>query len=288
MAKINFGGVDEEVVTRKEFSMTKARKALKGQTIAVVGYGVQGPAQALNMRDNGFKVIVGQRQSDRPGSSWQRALKDGWVPGKTLFSYEEAAEMAAMGARVLHPLTIEPARKKNIPIKVLNSRNHACAGTVVGRDEDTPSGPKSIAVKDDILFITVKSSKLLGVTRMLGKVFSSLDSARIPVILATASDSEVYLTIPAERKGEGKVQITINNSVREYDAVTEGEKLKTPPQAMEKIQKMSQTLGSMIDRENGYLTNLLKSDKRRGILTSGNSNPERVTDTLNEAPARLS
>ena len=58
MAKINFGGVDEQVVTRKEFSMTKARKALKGQTIAVVGYGVQGPAQALNMRDNGFKVIV--------------------------------------------------------------------------------------------------------------------------------------------------------------------------------------------------------------------------------------
>ena len=92
MAKINFGGVDEQVVTRKEFSMTKARKALKGQTIAVVGYGVQGPAQALNMRDNGFKVIVGQRKSDRPGSSWQRALKDGWVPGKTLFSYEEAAE----------------------------------------------------------------------------------------------------------------------------------------------------------------------------------------------------
>jgi ketol-acid reductoisomerase len=92
MAKINFGGVDEQVVTRKEFSMTKARKALKGQTIAVVGYGVQGPAQALNMRDNGFKVIVGQRKSDRPGSSWQRALKDGWVPGKTLFTYEEAAE----------------------------------------------------------------------------------------------------------------------------------------------------------------------------------------------------
>jgi len=92
MAKINFGGVEEDVTTRKEFSMAKARKVLKGKTIAVLGYGVQGPAQALNMRDNGFKVIVGQRQSDRPGSSWQRALKDGWVPGKTLFSYEEAAE----------------------------------------------------------------------------------------------------------------------------------------------------------------------------------------------------
>lgn len=92
MAKIDFGGVIEEVTTRKEFSMTKARKALKGETIAVLGYGVQGPAQSLNMRDNGFKVIVGQRYSDKPNSSWARAIKDGWVPGKTLFSLEEAAE----------------------------------------------------------------------------------------------------------------------------------------------------------------------------------------------------
>ncbi len=92
MATINFGGVDEQVVTRKEFSMAKARKVLKNKVIAVLGYGVQGPAQSLNMRDNGFNVIVGQRKSDRPGSSWQRALKDGWIPGKTLFSYEEAAE----------------------------------------------------------------------------------------------------------------------------------------------------------------------------------------------------
>jgi ketol-acid reductoisomerase len=83
MAIIDFGGTREEVVTRKEFPMAKARKALAKETIAVIGYGVQGPAQALNLRDNGFNVIIGQRNFDR-------AVKDGWAPGKTLFPIDEA------------------------------------------------------------------------------------------------------------------------------------------------------------------------------------------------------
>jgi ketol-acid reductoisomerase len=90
MAIIDFGGVKEEVITRKEFPISKARKVLKGETIAVIGYGVQGPAQALNMKDNGFKVIIGQ--SKQFPKDWNRARKDGWVPGKTLFSIEEACE----------------------------------------------------------------------------------------------------------------------------------------------------------------------------------------------------
>ena len=90
MALINFGGVKEEVVTRKEFPMTRARKVLKDETIAVLGYGVQGPAQALNMKDNGFKVIIGQ--SKQFPKDWDRARKDGWVPGKDLFEIEEASE----------------------------------------------------------------------------------------------------------------------------------------------------------------------------------------------------
>jgi len=90
MAVIDFGGTKEEVVMRSEFPMTRARKVLQDETIAVIGYGVQGPAQALNMKDNGFRVIIGQsRQFKR---DWDRAVKDGWKPGKDLFDMEEAAE----------------------------------------------------------------------------------------------------------------------------------------------------------------------------------------------------
>ena len=88
MAKMNFGGVVEDVVTKEEFPLEKAREILKDETIAVIGYGIQGPGQAGNLRDNGFNVIVGQRQ----GKTYDKAVADGWVPGKTLFSIEEAAD----------------------------------------------------------------------------------------------------------------------------------------------------------------------------------------------------
>jgi len=89
MAKINFGGMEEEVVTREEFPLEKAREVLKDEVVAVLGYGVQGPAQAMNMRDNGINVIVGQRAGTK---NWDKAIEDGWVPGQTLFPVEEAAE----------------------------------------------------------------------------------------------------------------------------------------------------------------------------------------------------
>ncbi len=89
MAKINFGGVEENVVTREEFPLSKAQEVLKDEIVAVLGYGVQGPAQALNMRDNGINVIIGQRENSH---SWEKAVKDGWVPGETLFSLEEATK----------------------------------------------------------------------------------------------------------------------------------------------------------------------------------------------------
>src|SRR4030066_1986413 len=88
MAIIRFGGVEERVVTREEFPLSKAQEVLRNETVVVLGYGVQGPGQSLNMRDNGIRVIVGQRRNT---SSWDRALKDGWVPGMTLFPLEEAA-----------------------------------------------------------------------------------------------------------------------------------------------------------------------------------------------------
>lgn len=89
MAKINFGGTVEEVVTREEFPMEKALEIMKNETIAIIGYGVQGPAQALNLRDNGFNVIVGQRKGSK---TWDKAVQHGWVPGETLFEIEEAVK----------------------------------------------------------------------------------------------------------------------------------------------------------------------------------------------------
>ncbi len=89
MAKLNFGGLQENVVVREEFSLEQAKETLSNEVIAVIGYGVQGPGQALNLRDNGFNVIVGQRENT---SSWYKAIKDSWVPGKNLFSIENAAK----------------------------------------------------------------------------------------------------------------------------------------------------------------------------------------------------
>jgi ketol-acid reductoisomerase len=93
MATINFGGVNETVITRDEFPLEKAKETLQHEVIAVIGYGVQGPGQSLNLRDNGFNVIVGQRKG---GKSWEKALSDGWIEGETLFDIEEACDNATI------------------------------------------------------------------------------------------------------------------------------------------------------------------------------------------------
>ena len=93
MAKMIFGGVEENVVTREEYPLAKALETLKDETIAIIGYGVQGPGQSLNLRDNGFNVIVGQRKNSK---SWDKAVEDGWVPGETLFEIEEACQKATI------------------------------------------------------------------------------------------------------------------------------------------------------------------------------------------------
>lgn len=114
MAKMNFGGVEENVVTREEFPLEKAKEVLKDQTIAVIGYGVQGPAQALNLRDNGFTVIVGQRKDSK---SWDKAVADGWEEGETLFAIEEALERGTIISYLLSDaaqIALWPTVKKNL------------------------------------------------------------------------------------------------------------------------------------------------------------------------------
>ncbi len=118
---IDFGGTKEEVITRKEFPMAKAKKVLKDETIAVIGYGVQGPAQGLNMRDNGFNVIIGQSPEFK--KDWDRAVKDGWVPGKTLFPIEEACERGT----IIQMLVSDAAQKAIWP----TVKKHLKAGDAI-------------------------------------------------------------------------------------------------------------------------------------------------------------
>ena len=114
MAKMNFGGVVENVITREEFPLSKALEVLKNETIAVIGYGVQGPGQSLNLKDNGFNVIVGQRKNSK---TWDKAVADGWVPGKTLFEIEEACEKGTIIQYLLSDaaqISVWPTVKKHL------------------------------------------------------------------------------------------------------------------------------------------------------------------------------
>jgi len=92
MVELDFGGVKENVITRQEFTLEQAQKILKDEVVASLGYGIQGRAQSLNMRDNGIKVIIGQEKSGVHKAYYDLAVEDGWVPGETLFSMEEASK----------------------------------------------------------------------------------------------------------------------------------------------------------------------------------------------------
>ncbi len=114
MAKINFGGTEENVVTREEFPLAKAQEVLKNDTVAIIGYGVQGPGQSLNLRDNGFNVIIGQRKASK---TWDKAIADGWVPGTNLFEIEEACEKGTIIQFLLSDagqITLWPTVKKHL------------------------------------------------------------------------------------------------------------------------------------------------------------------------------
>jgi len=153
MALIDFGGEKEEVVMRKEFPMSRARRVLKKETIAIIGYGVQGPAQALNLKDNGFNVIIGQAKAFR--KDWNRAKKDGWVPGKTLFDVEEAVRRGTIiqflvsdaAQRVLWPVI----RKNMSPGDALYFSH---GFSIVYKDQTKVVPPKDI----DVIMVAPKGS----------------------------------------------------------------------------------------------------------------------------------
>ena len=151
MAKMNFGGVEETVVTREEFPLAKAREVLKDETIAVIGYGVQGPGQSLNLRDNGFNVIVGQRQ----GKTFDKAVADGWVPGESLFSIEEACRRGTIILCLLSDaavLSVWPVIKANLQPGNALYFSHGFAITWSDRTGVVP--PKDV----DVIMVAPKGS----------------------------------------------------------------------------------------------------------------------------------
>jgi len=153
MAKIDFGGVKEDVIMRKEFPMERARKVLKNETIAVLGYGVQGPAQALNMKDNGFNVIIGQ--SKKIKKDWDRAIADGWKPGKTLFDLEEAVQRGT----IIEMLVSDAAQKAIWPLVKKNIRPGSAlyfshGFSIVYKNQTKVIPPKDI----DVILVAPKGS----------------------------------------------------------------------------------------------------------------------------------
>lgn len=152
MAKLNFGGIKEDVVTRQEFPLKKAQTVLKKETIAVLGYGVQGPAQAMNLRDNGFNVIVGQRKAS---PSWKKAVADGWKPGVTLFEIEEAVEKGTIIAYLLSDaaqIALWPTVKKHLTKGKTLYFSHGFAVTFSKQSGIVP--PKDV----DVILIAPKGS----------------------------------------------------------------------------------------------------------------------------------
>ncbi len=152
MAQMNFGGVTENVVTREEFPLEKAREVLKNETIAVIGYGVQGPGQSLNLRDNGFNVIVGQRKG---GKTWEKAVADGWVPGETLFDIDEACQRGTIIQYLLSDaaqIEVWPTVKKNLTAGKALYFSHGFGITYSERTGIVP--PKDI----DVIMVAPKGS----------------------------------------------------------------------------------------------------------------------------------
>ena len=118
-----------------------------------------------------------------------------------IISFEEAAELAYFGARVLHPATILPAVKKNIPVLVLNSRNAACEGTrIISLPPPCKSPFKSIAVKKKLSIIDVVASRMLMTHGYMKAIFDIFDKHQCPVDMVSTSEVSVSLTVDSNDK----------------------------------------------------------------------------------------
>ena len=112
-------------------------------------------------------------------------------------SYEEAAELARFGAKVLHPLSIEPAASKNIPLYVLNSMNPAAEGTVVLASSCIFDGVKSISYNENIRVINIYSPKMINTAGFMAKIFTIFEKQGVSVDMISTSEASVSVTVDA-------------------------------------------------------------------------------------------
>lgn len=110
-------------------------------------------------------------------------------------SFDEAAELAYFGAKILHPSSIRPAQRHNIPVKLLNTMEPEAKGTTINSNENNGEGIKAIAAKDGITAIRIKSSRMLLAYGFLRKVFEIFEKYRTPIDMITTSEVAVSLTI---------------------------------------------------------------------------------------------
>jgi len=155
MVQMDFGGVKENVITRKEFSIEQARKILKSEVVVSLGYGIQGRAQSLNMRDNGVKVIIGQEKAGPHKAYYDLAVEDGWIPGETLFPMEEAAKRGTIKMFLLTDSGQKdawPAVKKTL--KAGDAIYFSHGFSIVYREQTGVIPPKDV----DVILVAPKGS----------------------------------------------------------------------------------------------------------------------------------
>jgi ketol-acid reductoisomerase len=155
MVELDFGGVKENVITRQEFTVQKAQKTLKDEIVVSLGYGIQGRAQSLNMRDNGVKVIIGQENSGFHKRYYDLAVEDGWVPGENLFSMEEAAKRGTIKMFLLTDagqMEMWPVVKSTL--KEGDALYFSHGFSIVYRDQTGVVPPKDI----DVIMVAPKGS----------------------------------------------------------------------------------------------------------------------------------
>ena len=112
-------------------------------------------------------------------------------------SFDEAAELAYFGAKILHPTCIWPAQLENIPVKLLNTMQPSAAGTVIKKEAGSV-GVKAVAAKDNIIAIKIKSSRMLLAYGFLRKIFEVFEKYKTPIDMITTSEVAVSVTIDTD------------------------------------------------------------------------------------------